>query len=101
MFPSATTAPPPQPAPRPLPVPPDSTEGRLRAAATRLEAAFLAEMLKQAGLGQAPQGFGGGAGEERFASFLIEAQATELATAGGIGLAETLYRAMAEHEHDR
>lgn len=74
---------------------------RLRDAAVRLETLFLAEMLKAAGLGQPRSSFGGGAGEEQFASFLAEAQAGELARAGGIGLAETLFRAMSEPQHDR
>lgn len=73
---------------------------RLHDAAMRLEALFLAEMLKSAGLGQPRSSFGGGAGEEQFASFLAEAQAGELARAGGIGLAETLFRAMSGPRDD-
>ena len=58
-----------------------------RLAAKKLEAAFIAEMLKASGLGKAPEGFGGGAGEDQFASFLREAQAKEIVRAGGFGLA--------------
>ncbi len=62
--------------------------------AQALEASFLAEMLKSAGLGETPDGFGGGAGEDQFASFLREEQAKQMTQAGGIGLAEALFDAM-------
>ena len=75
-------------------------ETRLRAAAGQLEASFLAEMLRAAGLGKPPADFGGGAGEEQFTSFLVEAQAESLVAAGGIGLAETLFAAMMERQPD-
>ena len=77
---------------------PISEAARLREAAEKLEASFLAEMLKSAGLSQSSGGFGGGAGEEQFSSFLIRAQADEIARAGGIGLAETLFNALMEHQ---
>lgn len=68
---------------------------RLRAAAEQLEAGFLAEMLKAAGLDRpVEQGFGGGEGEQHFASFLVDAQAQALVRAGGIGLAESLFEAL-------
>ena len=51
-------------------------------------------MLKSAGLNSTQSAFGGGIGEEQFASFLTEAQAQELARAGGIGLAETIFDAL-------
>lgn len=84
------------------PAPPGSTRGAergaeaLRAAAEELEATFLAEMLKAAGLGKTREAFGGGAGEEQFASFLRRAQAEEMVKSGGIGLAEALYQALKE-----
>jgi peptidoglycan hydrolase FlgJ len=62
--------------------------------ATELEAAFLAEMLSHAGLGKAREGFGGGIGEDQFASFLRNEQASAMAAAGGIGLAEHLFRSL-------
>ncbi|MCU0911309.1 MAG: rod-binding protein [Rhodobacteraceae bacterium] len=68
----------------------------LRAAAERLEASFLAEMLKHAGSGSPRETFGGGAGEEQFASFLQEEQARAMVRAGGIGLAESLFEALKE-----
>jgi Rod binding domain-containing protein len=72
----------------------------LRGAATRLEAVFLAEMLEAAGVGRTPESFGGGAGETQFASFLREAQAQAMAEAGGIGLAEHLFRALSQETTD-
>lgn len=81
--------------------PPPAAEARLQAAAEKLETAFLAEMLKAAGLGRTAGVFGGGAGEEQFTSFLVEAQAAELVRAGGIGLAETIFESLAAGRHDR
>jgi hypothetical protein len=66
----------------------------LRAKAEALEAAFLAEMLGHAGLGASDGPFGGGAGEEHFASFLRHAQAEAIVRRGGIGLAETIFRSI-------
>lgn len=67
-------------------------------AARAFEAAFLAEMLKHAGLGEAPEGFGGGVGEDQFAGFLREAQARQMADAGGIGIAEYVLRQLADRQ---
>lgn len=74
--------------------PSQSGTARLRAAAEKLEATFLSEMLKAAGVGKPMQSFGGGAGEEQFASFLREAQAEQMVRAGGIGLAEALFESL-------
>ena len=71
-------------------------EAALKEAAVSLEAQFLAEMLKSAGVGKTPEAFGGGMGEDQFGSFLREAQARQMAEAGGIGLAQALFEAMAE-----
>ena len=68
----------------------------LREAAQELEATFLAEMLKSAGVGETPEVMGGGAGEDQFASFLRLEQARMMARDGGIGLAEALYQSMKE-----
>lgn len=70
----------------------------LRLAAQQLEASFLAEMLKSAGFGAARNAFGGGVGEEQFASFLRQSQAENMVKAGGIGLAESLYHALKERQ---
>lgn len=69
-------------------------EAELRRAAQELEASFLAEMLKYTGFGEARGSFGGGAGEEQFASFLRLEHARAIAASGGIGLAENLFRAL-------
>jgi peptidoglycan hydrolase FlgJ len=66
-------------------------ERQARAAAEAFEAAFLAEMLKYSGINAMPSGFGGGAGEEAFASFLTEEYARLLAERGGIGIAEQVF----------
>lgn len=71
-----------------------STDTKMMDAAKKLEATFLAEMLKSAGFGASRQSFGGGIGEDQFSSFLREAQANEMVEAGGIGLAESLFEAM-------
>ena len=47
-----------------------------------------------------PESFGGGAGEQQFASYLRQAQADEMAKGGGIGLAEALFEAMKERFRD-
>jgi flagellar protein FlgJ len=70
-----------------------------RAVAKDLEAAFLTEMLKHAGFGKARDSFGGGAGEEHFASFLSEIQAKKMVEAGGIGLAEHIFQSIKEKQN--
>ncbi len=74
---------------------PAADPAALRAKANELETVFLAEMLAHAGLGAEEGAFGGGIGAEQFGSFLREAQAAAMVRAGGIGLAESLFRAMA------
>lgn len=83
----------------PVAVSRDTATSPLRAAAVRLEATFLAEMLKAAGLGQTRDEFGGGPGEDQFATFLIQRQAEHIAQAGGIGLAETFFNALKETQN--
>ncbi len=68
-------------------------------AAQMLEANFLAEMLKSAGLGATSEHFGGGVGEDQFASFLRMEQAEMMVKSGGIGLAESLYEALKERSN--
>lgn len=69
-------------------------------AAKKLEASFLAEMLKSAGLGAIESEFSGGAGEEQFASFLRQAQADKIVQGGGLGLAENLFQALLKRQAD-
>ena len=78
------------------PVPVSVQDQSLRKAAQELEANFLAEMLKAAGIGKTPEAFGGGAGEDQFASFMRLEQAKQMAAQGGIGLAESLFHALKE-----
>jgi peptidoglycan hydrolase FlgJ len=72
---------------------PDKT-ATMQRKAEELEAAFLAEMLSHAGFGAARDSFGGGIGEEQFASFLRSEQARAMVAKGGIGLAEHFVRSM-------
>ncbi|MFN6978107.1 MAG: rod-binding protein [Gemmobacter sp.] len=71
----------------------------LRRTAEALEAAFLSEMLAHAGLGQVSDTFGGGIGEEQFASLLRDAQAAALVRRGGIGLAEQIVKSLMARQH--
>ena len=71
-----------------------AVDARLRVLWQQLEAGFLAEMLGHAGFGAARKSFGGGAGEDQFASFLRQEQANAMVKAGGIGLAESLFHAL-------
>lgn len=72
----------------------------LQGAATELEASFLAEMLKHAGVAKPPGAANGGPGEEAFSGFLSDAYARELAGAGGIGLSEHIFRSLLAREED-
>lgn len=72
------------------------TQTRIKEAAVELEAAFLSEMLKSAGLGKTRQSFGGGAGEDQFGSLLVQHQAQQLARSGGVGLSEILLKSLME-----
>ncbi|MEE4188853.1 MAG: rod-binding protein [Roseobacter sp.] len=72
----------------------------LREAAEKMEASFLAEMLKSAGLGKSRSEFGGGAGEDQFGSFLVQEQAMMMVKSGGIGLSESLFESLKERQND-
>jgi Rod binding domain-containing protein len=65
-----------------------------------LEASFLSVMLREAGVGAPRASFGGGAGEDQFASFLTQAYADRMAERGGIGLAEVIFRTLQERAND-
>lgn len=79
-----------------LPLSARGNEQNLRAAALELEANFLAEMLKAAGVGETPEGFGGGAGEDQFSSLLRLEQARQMAASGGVGLTEMIFETLKE-----
>ena len=66
----------------------------LREASKELEATFLYEMLKSSDLGKGRTDFGGGAGEDHFASFLLQQRAHMLTGQGGVGLAEKIFDAL-------
>lgn len=82
-----------------LPGPATDRRQTLMAKAEELEATFLAEMLAHSGLGEMEGGFGGGAGEAQFASFLRQEQARLMVEGGGIGLAEMIFNTMVEAEN--
>lgn len=84
----------PLPVQRPQTAPATCNVPAMRATAQKLEASFLAEMLKHTGLGESSGSFSGGIGEEQFTSFLRQEHAELLATRGGIGLANTIFQAM-------
>ena len=69
-------------------------DARLREVSLQLEASFVSEMLKAAGLDAREGSFGGGPGEEQFTSFLRQAQAERIAESGGLGLAEHIFRSL-------
>lgn len=79
------------------PLPPDRRD-ILMQKTRELEATFVAEMLAHTGLGETQGAFGGGTGEEQFASFLRQEQARVMVETGGIGLAELIFRSMTEAE---
>lgn len=69
---------------------------KLMDVARKLEAGFLAEMLKAAGVGETRESLGGGAGEDHFSSFLVQEYADATVQAGGLGLAESIYRSLVQ-----
>ena len=91
------------PAIAPLAAPPQRSDAdeTLFKVAQKLEASFLAEMLKSAGFGKARDTFGGGAGEEHFSTFLTQAHASAMVETGGIGLAESIFDALKEKKNDQ
>lgn len=91
-----------------MPIPPDlpaaalpQRQTALRVKAEEIETSFLSEMLSHAGLDSISDSFGGGIGEEQFSSFLRDEQAKAMVQHGGIGLAESLFRAMGGTENGR
>jgi Rod binding domain-containing protein len=76
------------------PAPRGAEHEALWTVAQDLEATFIAEMLKHSGLGATSGPFSGGPGEEQFASFLTQEHARLFTERGGIGLAESIFRAL-------
>ncbi len=81
-------------------VEPDAGREKFKEVAVALEASFLTEMLKYAGHGESRNAFGGGKGEDAFASLLVREQATLMAESGGIGLAEQIIDSMMRRADD-
>lgn len=78
---------------------PSLAPDRLWHAAQQMETQFLSQMLVASGLGDDVGGFGGGIGEEQFASMLVDEQAQALVKGGGLGLTESIYAALKEREN--
>jgi len=74
----------------------------LRNVAKAFEAGFLSEMLKASGLGKTRSEFGGGVGEDAFASMMVDEQAKLMVDRGGIGLSESIFQSLWAREfgHD-
>ena len=66
----------------------------LQDVAKAFETTFLAEMLKASGFGKSRSEFGGGAGEDGFASMLVDEQAALMVEQGGIGLSEAIFKSL-------
>lgn len=79
--------------------PPEGGVDPLREAAQKVEAGFLAEFLKASGFGKTSPAFGGGIGEDQFASFMRQAQADAMVRSGGVGLVESIYNSLKERQH--
>lgn len=73
-------------------------DARLWKLAQEVEASFLAEMLKSAGVGKTRDAFGGGVGEDQFSTFLVREYAASTVSAGGLGLSEAIYRSLVAHK---
>ena len=84
-----------------LPQTPESRDAAAWKAAQSLESNFIAEMLKLTGLGKSSENFGGGAGEDQFASFLTNEYAAATVAVGGIGLAESIYQSLIKQNGEK
>jgi Rod binding domain-containing protein len=74
---------------------PSAPADPLKGAACELERAFVSELLKCAGLDDALSG-GAGLGGSTFASFAVDSYAEQFVAAGGLGLADAIYRQLKE-----
>ena len=76
-------------------LPTTGSQDRIREAAQDFEASFLSRMLQPMFEGLSTEApFGGGAGEETWRSFLVDAMARQMARAGGVGLSDVVQREM-------
>ncbi|MEO1775299.1 MAG: rod-binding protein [Pseudomonadota bacterium] len=76
------------------PAKPQSREEAALTAGRQIEAAFLEEMLRFAGVAEPRESLGGGAGEAQFAPFLRRAYAEDMAQNRGLGIAEMVARSL-------
>ncbi|NLH82402.1 MAG: chemotaxis protein [Phyllobacteriaceae bacterium] len=68
-------------------------EEKARAQATEFEQVYLSTMLKQMFSGLSTEApFGGGAAEETWRGILVEQYADTISRAGGVGVADAVYR---------
>jgi peptidoglycan hydrolase FlgJ len=82
--------------PRPMP----SIESRMRAQAQDFEAQFVSSMFQQMFTdikGDGP--FGNSTGVSPWRSFLTEEYAKNFVKAGGIGIADSVYKTLLAHQH--
>jgi flagellar protein FlgJ len=75
---------------------PVSVVSRIRKASQDFEAMAIGQMLQPMFATVKPQGgmFGGGAAEEQWRPFLVDAYAKGMAKAGGIGLSQPVFEQM-------
>ena len=72
----------------------------LMAVANEFEAVFLTEMLSHTSLGTTSDSFGGGVGEDAFASLLTREWANHMTERGGVGLSERIYQSLVARKDD-
>jgi len=75
------------------------TKAKAKAAAQNFEAVFLNSMFQQMFTGIDGEGpFGGSGATKVWRSFLTDAYAKNFAKAGGIGIADQVYRSLISHQ---
>jgi peptidoglycan hydrolase FlgJ len=84
------------------PTPPRRDEAALRQAAQAFEAQALGQLLKPifATVDAARGPFGGGAAEDQWRPMLVEAYAGAVSRAGGLGIADAVYRELLRAQGD-
>ena len=77
---------------------PSPRTAQLMQKAQELETRFLSEMLAHTGLDAQSGAFGGGIGEDQFASFLRDVQAKAMVDHGGLGLAQNIFESLVRRD---
>jgi Rod binding domain-containing protein len=72
------------------------SQPNLEETAKAFETVFVAQMLETAGFGRARGAFGGGAGEDAFASMAIQHTAEAFVERGGLGLTASIVQALVQ-----